>query len=142
MPPFDDLKVISGNAHLRLAEDICNYLGTSLAKSEAFKFSNDNTFVRIKENIRGKDVFIVQPLSTPVNDNLMELLIMIDAAKRASARHITAVIPYFGWARQDRKDKPRVPIGAKLIAKLIESAGAADKPTSFNNSMSLISSPI
>ena len=77
MPPFDDLKVLSGNAHLELAKDICKYLGTSLASSEAFKFSNDNTFVRIKENIRGKDVFIVQPLSTPVNDNLMELLIMV-----------------------------------------------------------------
>jgi ribose-phosphate pyrophosphokinase len=124
MPPFDDLKVISGNAHLRLAEDICNYLGTSLAKSEAFKFSNDNTFVRIKENIRGKDVFIVQPLSTPVNDNLMELLIMIDAAKRASAGRVTAVIPHYAYGRTDKKDQPRVAITARLVADFLSVAGA------------------
>ena len=124
MLPLENLKVFTGNAHPILAQSVCDYLEISLGKVEVFKFSNDNTFVSIKENIREHDVFIIQPTCAPVNDNLMELLIMIDAAKRASARHITAVIPYFGWARQDRKDKPRVPIGAKLIAKLIESAGA------------------
>ena len=124
MPPFDDLKVLSGNAHLELAKDICKYLGTSLASSEAFKFSNDNTFVRIKENIRGKDVFIVQPLSTPVNDNLMELLIMIDAAKRASAGRVTAVIPHYAYGRTDKKDQPRVAITARLVADFLSVAGA------------------
>ena len=124
MPPFDDLKVLSGNAHVELSNDICKYLGTSLASSEAFKFSNDNTFVRIKENIRGKDVFIVQSLSTPVNDNLMELLIMIDAAKRASAGRITAVIPHYAYGRTDKKDQPRVAITARLVADFLSVAGA------------------
>ena len=124
MPPFDDLKVLSGNGHLQLAKDICKYLGTSLASSEAFKFSNDNTFVRIKENIRGKDVFIVQSLSTPVNDNLMELLIMIDAAKRASAGRVTAVIPHYAYGRTDKKDQPRVAITARLVADFLSVAGA------------------
>lgn len=124
MPPFDDLKVLSGNAHPELSNDICKYLGISLASSEAFKFSNDNTFVRIKENIRGKDVFIVQPLSTPVNDNLMELLIMIDAAKRASAGRVTAVIPHYAYGRTDKKDQPRVAITARLVADFLSVAGA------------------
>ena len=124
MPPFDDLKVLSGNAHPELSNDICKYLGISLASSEAFKFSNDNTFVRIKENIRGKDVFIVQPLSTPVNDNLMELLIMIDAAKRASAGRVTAVILHYAYGRTDKKDQPRVAITARLVADFLSVAGA------------------
>lgn len=124
MPPFDDLKVLSGNAHPELSNDICKYLGISLASSEAFKFSNDNTFVRIKENIRGKDVFIVQSLSTPVNDNLMELLIMIDAAKRASAGRVTAVIPHYAYGRTDKKDQPRVAITARLVADFLSVAGA------------------
>jgi len=124
MPPFEDLKVLTGNAHPSLVNDICSYLGMPLGKSEAFKFSNDNTFVRILENIRGKDVFIVQPLATPVNDNLMELLIMIDAAKRASAGRITAVIPHYAYGRTDKKDQPRVAITARLIADFISVAGA------------------
>jgi ribose-phosphate pyrophosphokinase len=124
MPPFEDLKVLTGNAHPALASDICSYLGMPLGQSEAFKFSNDNTFVRILENIRGKDVFIVQPLATPVNDNLMELLIMIDAAKRASAGRITAVIPHYAYGRTDKKDQPRVAITARLIADFISVAGA------------------
>ena len=124
MPPFDDLKILSGNAHLELAKDICKYLSLSLASSESFKFSNDNTFVRIKENIRGKDVFIIQPISIPVNDNLMELLIMIDAAKRASAGRITAVIPHYAYGRTDKKDQPRVAITARLVADFLSVAGA------------------
>ena len=124
MPVFEDLKVFSGNAHPQLLKDICVYLGVSPAQIEVFKFSNDNTFVRILENIRECDVFIVQPISTPVNDNLMELLIMLDAAKRASAGRITAVVPYYAYGRSDKKDQPRVPITARLVANLIETAGA------------------
>ena len=115
MPTYEDLKVLTGNAHPGLTKDICSYLGIAIGESEAFKFSNDNTFVRILENIRGKDVFLVQPLSTPVNDNLMELLIMIDAAKRASAGRITAVIPHYAYGRTDKKDQPRVPIRVHLL---------------------------
>ena len=124
MPLFEDLKVFTGNAHRALAEDVCSYLGTSLGDCEVFKFSNDNTFVRIKENIRARDVFLVQPISAPVNDHVMELLIMIDAAKRASAGRITAVVPYYAYGRSDKKDQPRVPITARLVANLIEVAGA------------------
>ena len=124
MPQFDDLKILTGNAHPALARDICSYLEVELGQSEAFKFSNDNTFVRILENIRGKDVFVVQPLATPVNDNLMELLIMIDAAKRASAGRITAVIPHYAYGRTDKKDQPRVAITARLVADFISVAGA------------------
>ncbi|MCL0029084.1 ribose-phosphate pyrophosphokinase [Dehalococcoidia bacterium] len=124
MPVFEDLKVFGGNAHPQLLADVCNYLGISKGNIEVFKFSNDNTFVRILENIRERDVFIVQPVSTPVNDNLMELLIMIDAAKRASAGRITAVVPHYAYGRSDKKDQPRVPITARLIANLIETAGA------------------
>ncbi len=119
-----DLCVLSGNAHQRLASKICEYLKIPLGQAEVFKFPNDNTFVKIKENIRAKDVFIVQPMSVPVNDNLMELLIMIDAAKRASAGRVTAVIPYYGYARTDKKDQPRVPITARLVADLLTAAGA------------------
>lgn len=124
MALYEDLKVFSGNAHRKLAKNICAYLDIPLGSCEVFKFSNDNTFVRILENIREQDVFLVQPIGYPVNDHIMELLIMIDAAKRASARRITAVIPYFAYARSDKKDQPRVPITARLIANLIETAGA------------------
>ena len=124
MPVFEDLKVFGGNAHPDLLNDVCAYLGVNPGEIEVFKFSNDNTFVRILENIRERDVFIVQPLSAPVNDHLMELLIMLDAAKRASAGRITAVIPYYAYGRSDKKDQPRVPITARLVANLIEVAGA------------------
>ena len=124
MPPFEELKVFSGNAHPDLARAVCDYLGIPLGRLEAFKFSNDNTFVRILENIRQRDVFLIQPICAPVNDNLMELLIMIDAAKRASAGRITAVVPYYGYGRTDKKDQPRVPITARLVADLITVAGA------------------
>ena len=122
---MDELKVFSGNAHPALANAITDYLGIPLGKCEVFQFSNENTFVRILENVRERDVFIVQPLSTPVNNNLVDLLIMIDAMKRASAARITAVIPYFGYGRSDRKDQPRVPITARLIADLLTVAGAS-----------------
>ena len=121
---YGELKIFSGTSHPNLGEKICNYLDISPGKSEIFKFSNDNTFVRILENIREKDVFIIQPASTPVNDNLMELLIFIDAAKRASAGRISAVIPYFPYGRTDKKDQPRVPITARLVADLITISGA------------------
>ena len=120
-----DLKIFAGNAHPSLATDICDYLEIPLARAEVFKFRNDNTFVRLLENVRGEDVFIVQPTAAPVNDNIMELLIMIDAAKRASAARVTAVIPYYGYARTDKKDQPRVPITARLVADLLETAGAS-----------------
>ena len=124
MALYEDMKVFSGNAHRQLAKDICAYMDIPLGKCEVFKFSNDNTFVKILENIRQQDVFLVQPIAYPVNDHIMELLIMIDAAKRASAGRITAVIPYFAYARSDKKDQPRVPITARLVANLIETAGA------------------
>ena len=124
MGPFDELKVFTGNSHPQLATEICQYLEIPLGKAEVFKFSNDNTFVRYLENIRQRDVFIVQPTCAPVNDNLMELLIMIDAAKRASAGRVTAVVPYYGYARTDKKNQPRVPITARLVADLLTAAGA------------------
>ena len=120
----DELKVFSGNAHPALAQEICDYLGIPLGKSEIFEFSNENIFVRILENVRGRDVFIVQPICSPVNKSLMELLIMIDAMKRASAGRITAVVSYYGYGRTDKKDQPRVPITARLVADLITVAGA------------------
>ena len=123
-PVLDELKVFTGNAHPELAKSVCKYLDIPLGEAEVFKFANDNTFVRIKENIRQRDVFIVQPTCYPVNDNLMELLIMIDACKRASAGRITAVIPYYGYGRTDKKDQPRVPITARLVADLLTAAGA------------------
>ena len=119
-----ELKLIAGNANLELAEEICNYLTTSLCAAEAAQFPDGETFVHIEENIRGADVFIIQPTCPPVNENLMELLILIDAVKRASAERVTAVIPYYGYGRQDRKHTGRVPISAKLVANLIETAGA------------------
>ena len=124
MPMLNELKVFSGNAHPQLAHDVCHYLGIPLGKSEAFKFANDNTFVRIGENVRERDVFIIQPTVAPTNDNLMELLIMIDACRRASAGRITAVVSYYGYGRTDKKDQPRVPITARLVADLISTAGA------------------
>ena len=124
MSLFDEIKVFSGNSHPELARDICKYLKIPLGKSEVFKFSNDETFVRIQENVREKDVFLVQPISAPVNDNLMELFIMIDAARRASAGRITVVIPYYAYGRTDKKDQPRVAITARLIADFITTAGA------------------
>ena len=123
MGAFDELRVFSGNAHRQLAESVCDYLQIPLGQAEVFKFSNDNTFVRIQENIRQRDVFIVQPTCYPVNDHLMELLIMIDAAKRASAGRVTAVVPHYGYARTDKKDQPRVPITARLVADLLSAAG-------------------
>lgn len=121
---MDELKVFSGNAHPELAKSIAEYLGIPLGKCEVFQFSNENTFVRILENVRERDVFVVQPMSSPVNSNIIELLIMIDALKRASAGRITAVVPYYAYGRSDRKDQPRVPITARLIADLITVAGA------------------
>ena len=123
-PVIDDLKVFTGNAHPDLAQAVCNYLDIPLGEAEVFKFANDNTFVRILENVRQRDVFIVQPTVYPVNDNLMELLIMIDACKRASAGRITAVVPYYGYGRTDKKDQPRVPITGRLVADLLTAAGA------------------
>ena len=123
-PVTDELKVFSGNAHRGLASAVCDYLGIPLGQADVFKFANDNTFVRILENVRERDVFIVQPTCYPVNDNIMELLIMIDACKRASAGRVTAVVPYYGYSRTDKKDQPRVPITARLVADLLTAAGA------------------
>jgi ribose-phosphate pyrophosphokinase len=121
---IDELKVFTGNANPVLAQGICNYLGIPLGKAEIFEFSNENIFVRIQESVRERDVFIVQPTCSPVSKSLMELFIMLDAVKRASAGRITAVIPYYGYGRTDKKDQPRVPITAKLIANLVTVAGA------------------
>jgi ribose-phosphate pyrophosphokinase len=120
----DKLRVFSGNAHKELAEDICKCLNVKLSDALVSKFSEGETRVKINENVRGKDIFVVQPTCPPPNDTLMELLIMIDALKRASAKRITAVVPFFGYARQDRKDQPRVPITAKLVANLLTVSGA------------------
>ncbi len=119
-----DIKIFSGTSNRPLAEAICKELGTELGNAEVGAFSDGENFVSIYETVRGSDVFVVQSTCSPVNDNLMELLIMIDALKRASAGRITAVMPYFGYARQDRKTKPRDPISAKLVANLITRAGA------------------
>ncbi len=123
-PVIDDLRIFSGNSHPALARSVCDYLNLPVGLAEVFKFANDNSFVRILENVRQRDVFIIQPTGAPVNDNLMELLIMIDACKRASAGRITAVIPYYGYGRTDKKDQPRVPITARLVADLLTTAGA------------------
>ena len=119
-----DIKIFSGNSNRALAENICRELGTQLGNAEVGAFSDGENFVSIYETVRGSDVFVVQSTCSPVNDNLMEMLIMIDAFKRASAGRITAVMPYFGYARQDRKTKPRDPISAKLVANMIVAAGA------------------
>ena len=116
--------IFAGNSHPQLVRDICDYLGQDIGQVEVFKFSNDNTFVKILENVRQKDVFILQSTIEPVNDHIMEMLIMIDAAKRASAGRITAVVPYYSYARTDKKDQPRVPITGRLVADLLETAGA------------------
>jgi ribose-phosphate pyrophosphokinase len=121
---MDKLAVFSGNAHPDLAKDICKYLKVKLSDALVAKFSEGEIQVKINENVRGKDVFVVQPTCPSPNDSLMELLVMIDALKRASSKRITAVIPYFAYARQDRKDQPRVPITAKLVANLLTTAGA------------------
>ena len=121
---YSELKVFGGRAHPALAQEICDYLEIPLGQVTAFDFSDGETFCQIEENVRGSDVFIVQPTCTPVNDNLVELLIMLDAFKRSSASRVTAVMPYYGYARQDKKDKPRVPITAKLVADLLSEAGA------------------
>jgi ribose-phosphate pyrophosphokinase len=121
---MDELKVFSGNANPALAQTVCDYLGIELRRMEVTQFSNENIFVKILENVRSRDVFLVQPTCSPVNNNLVELLIMLDAFKRASAGRITAVVPYYGYGRTDKKDQPRVPITARLVADLISVAGA------------------
>lgn len=121
---MNKVTIFTGNAHPTLAKDICKYLSVPLAEAEVKRFSDGETRVKIIENVRGKDVFVVQPTSSPANENLMELFIMIDAIRRASPKRITAVLPYFGYARQDRKDQPRVPITAKLVANLLDRSGA------------------
>src|SRR5213594_693007 len=121
----DALKIFAGNSNRPLAQEICDYLGVPLGAADVRTFSDGEVAVEITENVRGGDVFVVQSICTPGNDNLMELLLMLDAFKRASARRITAVIPYYGYARQDRKVNPRVPISAKLVADLITTAGAS-----------------
>ncbi len=118
------LKLISGHANRPLSEEVANYVGVPLSDIDLFKFSNDESFVKINESVRGTDVFIIQPTCRPVNDNLIDLLIMIDALKRASAQRINCVIPYYAYARSDKKDQPRVPITAKLVADLLSVAGA------------------
>lgn len=118
------LKIFTGTANRPLAEKIVEHLGISLGQADVGRFSNGEIRVRLLENVRGSDVFIVQPTSGPVNDNLMELLLLIDAARRASARRVTAVVPFYGYARQDRKERGREPISAKLVANLITTAGA------------------
>ncbi len=123
-PLYQDLRVFSGNAHPALAGAICDYLELPLGECEVFEFSNENIFVRFCENIRARDVFLVQPIVSPVSTRLMELFIMIDAAKRASAGRITAVVPYYAYGRSDKKDQPRVPITGRLIANFLETAGA------------------
>jgi ribose-phosphate pyrophosphokinase len=121
---MDELNVFTGNAHPALAQAITEYLHIPLGKCEVSEFSNENIFVRILENVRQRDTFVIQPLSSPVNKNLVELLIMLDALKRASAGRITAVIPYYSYGRTDKKDQPRVPITARLVADLLTVAGA------------------
>ena len=121
---MNNLVVFSGNSNKKLANKICKELKVKLAKADISRFSDGEISVKIEENVRGKDVFVVQSTCPPVNENLMELLIMLDALRRASPNRITAVIPYFGYARQDRKDQPRVPITAKLVANILDSAGA------------------
>jgi ribose-phosphate pyrophosphokinase len=117
------LKIVAGNAHPAMAREIAAHLGLPLTASDVRKFSDGEIFVEVKENVRGADVFVVQPTCSPVNDHLMELVIMVDALRRASARRITAVVPYYGYARQDRKNAPRVPISAKVVAEMFMAVG-------------------
>src|ERR1700732_3801372 len=121
---FEQMKIFTGNANPALAAKICASLGCPVGAAAVEPFSDGEIRLQIQENVRGADVFVVQPTCTPVDRHLMELLLMIDALKRASAERITAVLPYYGYARQDRKDKPRVPISARLVAALLETAGA------------------
>ena len=121
---YGDLKIFSGRAHPALADEICKYLDIPVGQVTLFNFSDGENYCQIDENVRGADVFVVQPTSSPVNDHVMELLILLDAFRRSSASRITAVMPYFGYARQDKKDKPRVPIAAKLMADLLTASGA------------------
>jgi len=121
---YGDLMVFSGTANRPLAEEITAYLNIPLGEAEVFQFANTNTFVRLKQSVRGRDVFVIQPTAAPTNDNLMQLLIFIDALRRDSAGRITAVVPYYGYGRTDKKDQPRVPITARLVADLITVAGA------------------
>ena len=118
-----ELKVFSGNGNPQLAQDICEYLRLPLGRWKLTRFADGEIYIQIQENVRGTDVFVIQPTCTPVNENIMEMLIAVDAIKRSSAARITAVLPYYGYARQDRKDKPRVPITAKLVADLLQAAG-------------------
>ena len=121
---YGDLKIFSGRAHPALAREICAYLGLPLGELTLYNFSDGENYCQIDENVRGADVFVVQPTGSPVNEHVMELLILLDAFRRSSASRITAVMPYFGYARQDKKDKPRVPIAAKLMADLLTASGA------------------
>ena len=121
---YGDLKIFSGRAHPALAQELCAYLGIPLGHLTLYNFSDGEDYCQIDENVRGADVFVIQPTCSPVNDHVMELLILLDAFRRSSASRITAVLPYFGYARQDKKDKPRVPIAAKLMADLLTAAGA------------------
>lgn len=123
MEDTSKLKIFTGNAHPALAQEICDYIGVPLGKAVCGRFNNGEIQVMVNESVRGKEVFIIQPTGAPVNDNLMELLIMVDAMKRASARHITVIVPYYGYARQDRKTRGREPISAKLVADLMSTAG-------------------
>jgi ribose-phosphate pyrophosphokinase len=121
---YGELKIFSGRAHPALAGEICEYLGIASGEITLFNFSDGENYCQIDENVRGADIFVVQPTCSPVNDHMMELLILLDAFRRSSASRITAVMPYFGYARQDKKDKPRVPIAAKLMADLLTASGA------------------
>ena len=121
---INNMIIFTGNANPALAQEICDYLSMPLGRASVRTFSDGEVYVEIGENVRGADVFVVQPTCPPVNHNMMELLIMVDALRRASARRITAVLPYYGYARQDRKVAPRVPISAKLVADIITTAGA------------------
>src|SRR4051812_35211613 len=133
MPPVtmdrDRLKIFCGTANPPLTKQICDALGVKKGECIVDRFSDGEVHLQISENVRGADVFVVQPTSDPVDEHIMELLLMVDALKRASARRITPVIPYFGYSRQDRKDKPRVPISSKLVSDLIMAAGAGRGPT-------------
>lgn len=121
---YNEINVFTGNANPKLAQDVCDYISLPLGRADVFEFSNENVFIKIKESVRENDVFVVQSLSTPLHRSIMELLIMIDALKRASAGRITAVLPYYAYGRTDKKDQPRVPITARLLADMITVAGA------------------
>ena len=120
---MENIKIFACNSAEHFTEKICENLGIEMGKRDSFKFANDNSFVQLKESVRGKDVYIVQTTQPPVNERIMELLIMIETAKRAGAKRITAVLPYFMYSRSDKKDQSRVPVTAKLMAKILEAAG-------------------